>query len=187
MTRTSIHTGRYFFRGLLAIAGLMTVDQLSKWWILEIFNLPAKGSVAILPFFNLTMVWNEGISMGLPLGDALGKWGIVVMTVAISAWLLAWLRKSARLFEASALVLILSGALGNLIDRFVHGAVVDFIHLHAFNYNFYVFNLADSVISIGVVMLLIDGLRDGGKSPKKASNVSQADSVRSKADGQGEN
>lgn len=169
MTQASTTTGGYFKNGIIAIFALTVVDQLSKWWVLNIYNLPAKGSVEILPFFSLTMVWNKGISMGLSLGDTLGKWGIVVMTVAISLWLLFWLKKSERLFEAAALSLILSGAVGNLIDRFVHGAVVDFIHLHAFNYNFYVFNVADSAITVGVIMLLIDGLRDGGKSLKKTS------------------
>ena len=166
-------TGLFFKRGLAAMIILMAVDQLSKWWVLEIFDLPGKGSVQLLPFFSLTMVWNTGISMGLALGDWLGRWGIVAMNFAISIWLFIWLRKSARAFEATALVLILSGALGNQIDRFVHGAVVDFIHLYAYNYSFYVFNVADSAITIGVIMLLIDGLRDGNKSPKNASNTDQ--------------
>ncbi len=175
MTDADTIKGQYFLRGMFIIVLLMAIDQLSKWWVLEVFDLPAKQSVELLPFLSFTMVWNSGISMGLPLGDALGKWGIVVMTGAISIWLLIWLRKSAHLFEASALVLILSGALGNLIDRFVHGAVVDFIHLHAFGYNFYVFNVADSAITMGVILLLIDGLRDGAKSRKKASNTGHLD------------
>lgn len=170
--------GPFFKRGIAAILLLMLVDQLSKWWIVAVFDLPSKGSVELLPFLSLTMVWNTGISMGLALGEALGRWGIVVMTVAISLWLLWWLKKSVRGFEATALVLILSGALGNLIDRFVHGAVVDFIHLHAFGYNFYVFNVADSAITIGVALLLIDSLRDGAKSPKKASNTGQGKTGR---------
>jgi signal peptidase II len=149
----------------------MAIDQLSKWWILEGLDLPSKGSVQLLPFLSLTMVWNTGISMGLSLGDALGKWGIVVMTAGLSLWLTVWLIKTHRSWEALGLSLIVSGALGNLIDRFLHGAVVDFIHLHAFDYNFYVFNVADSAITIGVVILLIDSLREGSKSPKKASNT----------------
>lgn len=171
-------TGPYFKRGLGAIILLMALDQLSKWWVLEVFDLPAKGSVEILPFFSLTMVWNTGISMGLALGDALGRWGIVVMTAGISIWLTFWLKRSTRAFEAIALMLILSGAVGNLIDRFVHGAVVDFLHFYAHTYSFYVFNVADSAITIGVIMLLIDGLRDGGKSPKKASNNGQDEADR---------
>lgn len=175
MTQPDAPSSGYFKNGLIAITALMAVDQLSKWWVLNIYNLPAKGSVEILPFFSLTMVWNKGISMGLSLGDALGKWGIVALTAGISLWLLFWLKKSERVVEATALSLILSGAVGNLIDRFIHGAVVDFIHLHAFDYNFYVFNVADSAITIGVIMLLIDGLRDGQKSLKKTSKEGHSD------------
>lgn len=178
MTPASDSNGRYFRQGLLAAAILIAVDQLSKWWILEVFNLPEKQSVLLLPFFSLTMVWNKGISMGLPLGESLGKWGIIVLTGGITVWLVIWLRRSARLFEAAALTLIIGGAVGNVIDRFIHGAVVDFIHLHAYGYSFYVFNVADSAISIGVVMLLIDSLRDGDKSPKKVAKGGQAEPDR---------
>jgi len=161
--------GPYFRVGLLVSSLLIAADQLSKGWILYGLKLPEIGSVALLPFLNFTMVWNYGISMGLPIGESLGKWGIIALTVAVSLWLLHWLKKSERKFEALSLSLIIGGAIGNIIDRFLHGAVVDFVHLHAGGYSFYVFNLADSSISIGVVLLLIDGLRDGAKGPKKAS------------------
>ncbi|UTW54853.1 signal peptidase II [Kordiimonas sp. SCSIO 12610] len=161
----------YFMIGLVITFCILAVDQLSKWWILEVYNLPLKSSVQILPFFSLTMVWNNSISMGLPLDEYLGKWGIIVLTWLISLWLLWWLKDTKRKPEAIALSLILGGAIGNVIDRFVHGAVVDFLHFYAFDYSFYVFNIADSAISIGVVFLIIDGLRTSVKSPKNASKV----------------
>jgi len=159
-----------FLKKGLMIAGLITVaDQLSKWWILEGLKLPELGSIPLLPFLNFTMVWNKGIAMGIPLGEALGKWGIVVLTCVISLWLVHLLRSSVRQLEAISYAILLGGAIGNLIDRFLHGAVVDFIHLHAGGYSFYVFNIADSALSIGVVLMLIDSLREMRKSPKKAS------------------
>ena len=112
------------------------------------------------------MVWNDSISMGLPLDEYLGKWGIIILTGLISLWLLWWLKDTNRKSEALALAMILGGAIGNVIDRFVHGAVVDFLHFYAFDYSFYVFNIADSAISLGVVFLIIDGLRSGAKGPK---------------------
>ncbi|WP_262691940.1 signal peptidase II [Kordiimonas aestuarii] len=166
--------GPFLRRGLFVAAILVVVDQLSKWWILEGLNLPEKGSVPLLPFLSFSMVWNQNISMGIPLGESLGKWGIVVLTVAISIWLVHWLMKTLRRFEATSLALILGGAIGNLIDRLVHGAVVDFIHLHAWGYNFYVFNVADSAITIGVLLLIIDGLRGDDKSPKNAQKVAES-------------
>jgi len=155
--------------GLILTFLILVFDQLSKWWILEVFDLPSKSSVQILPFFSLTMVWNKSISMGLPLDEYLGKWGIVALTLAISAWLVWWLKDTGRKTEAFALALILGGAIGNVIDRFIHGAVVDFVHLYAFDYSFYVFNIADAAISVGVVFLIIDGLLAARKSPKNAS------------------
>lgn len=158
----------------MGAAGLLAADQLSKWWVLEGLRLPEKQSIELLPFLNFTMVWNYGISMGIPLGDSLGKWGIVVLTGLISLWVAKWLWQTARLIESWGLSLILGGAIGNIIDRFIHGAVVDFVHLHSFGYSFYVFNVADSAITIGVVLLLIDGLRAGAKGPKNAQKVGKS-------------
>ncbi len=167
--------GPHFKKGLLVSGLLLLADQVSKWWVLNILKLQDIGTMEILPFLNFTMVWNYGISMGLPLGESLGKWGIVILTAGISAWLLNWLRTTDRKLEGWGLAIILGGAIGNIIDRFVHGAVVDFIHLYAFDYNFYVFNVADSAITVGVVILLIDGLLEGRKGPKNALNADQAE------------
>jgi len=161
--------------GLLVSMLLLVADQLSKYWILNSLNLDERGTVALLPFLNFTMVWNEGISMSLPVGDWLGRWGLIVLTGLISLWLLNWLRITERKFEALALAMIIGGAVGNIIDRINYGAVADFIHLHAGGYNFYVFNVADSAISVGAVLLLFDGLRDGRKGPKNASKTNEVD------------
>jgi len=163
--------GPYFRTGLLGAAALLVADQLSKWWILEGLKLPEKGSVELLPFLNFSMVWNRGISMGIPLGESLGKWGIIILTAAISLWVAKWLFDTSKKGEAWGLALILGGAIGNIIDRFLHGAVVDFVHLHAWGYSFYVFNVADAAITIGVMLLLIDGLRPAKKGPKNAQKV----------------
>lgn len=175
MTAAQNNNNKHLLGALIVIAALVLLDQASKWWILNIFELPSKRSVELLPFLRFTMVWNEGISMGIALGEFLGKWGIVILTGLISTALAVWRFKSTRHVEQIALTLVLGGAIGNLIDRFVHGAVVDFVHLHAGDYNFYVFNLADSAISIGFILLLIDGLRGEGKSPKNASKVADKD------------
>lgn len=164
-------TGPYAKAGFLGAAALVAADQLSKWWVLHGLKLPELGSIELLPFLSFTMVWNRGISMGIPLGESLGKWGIIILTFAISAWIAKMLLSTERRFEGWGYALILGGAIGNIIDRFIHGAVVDFVHLHAAGYNFYVFNLADSAITIGVVLLLIDGLLAAKKGPKNAQKV----------------
>ncbi|WP_121939921.1 signal peptidase II [Eilatimonas milleporae] len=159
-----VSIGSHTRLGLGCAVLVLVLDQISKWWVLAILHLPEKGSVAVLPFLNFTMVWNRGISLGLPLENLIGRWGLVLLTVAIVAWLGHWLMRAASRLEAIALAGVMGGAVGNLIDRFIHGAVVDFIHLHALGRSFYVFNVADSAITVSVVLLVLDGLRSRGKT-----------------------
>lgn len=152
--------GPYFLRGLLVALTVFCIDRASKTWILYGLNLEDVGTISVLPFFSLTMVWNRSISMGLPIDALTGQTGLILLTGLITLILLVWLYRTAKFFEAAALMLVIGGAAGNVIDRLVHGAVVDFIHLHAFDYSFYVFNLADAAITCGVVLLLLDSFMD---------------------------
>lgn len=146
--------------GLVTLFGVLVADQLSKWWILSCFDLPTRGSVAITPFLNFTMVWNHAVTFGM-LGG-LGKAGPVVFCtialVAVAA--LVWqITRTRRTVLAIAMGAIAGGAVGNVIDRLRFGAVVDFIHAHAFGWSWYVFNVADSAIVCGVAVWLVDSLR----------------------------
>ena len=159
--------------GFLLALIVLAADQLSKWWILESFNLPQKGSVEILPFLNLTMVWNKGVSMGLfNDGGGMGRWILVVVTSIVALALIVWLVRCTDKWLSLALGALIGGAIGNIIDRVAYGAVADFIHLHAFNWSFYVFNVADAMISLGVIILLLDGLRSEDKSPTRDESKS---------------
>lgn len=150
---------KIFPLGLGLGAAVVALDQLSKWWILYAFNLPFKGMVEVLPFFNLAMVWNRGISFGLMAADGdLGRWLLSSVAIVIILALVAWLRQVTTRFLAVAVGLVIGGAVGNLIDRMRFGAVVDFIQLHAAGYSFYVFNIADAAISMGVALLLWDAI-----------------------------
>jgi signal peptidase II len=151
-----------FGRGLAIAAVTLVLDQISKWWILSVFDLPSRGVVEVLPFFNLAMVWNRGVSFGMMAADGdLGRWLLVGLTVAISVGVLVWLRRAADVLTVLGLGLILGGAIGNIIDRIAYGAVADFVQLHAFGYSFYVFNVADAGITIGVALLLWDAILSG--------------------------
>lgn len=148
-----------FTRGLITALAILTADQLSKWWVLEAFRLPWRGSVEVLPFFSLTMVWNRGISFGLlPADSELGRWALVAFTLAVAGVVLWWLRRAETRLVALALAMVLGGAIGNIIDRVRFGAVADFVHLHAGGYSFYIFNVADAAISVGVALLLLDAM-----------------------------
>ncbi len=139
----------------LGLAGAVIVaDFASKAWILSAFHL--HESVAVASFFNLVLVFNPGASFSF-LADAGGwqRWFFVVLALAISAWLVVMIRQHAheRLMPA-ALALVLGGALGNVIDRLRFGAVVDFLDFHVAGWHWPAFNIADSAITVGVVLLI---------------------------------
>jgi signal peptidase II len=133
-------------------------DQVSKAWILNGLNLPMFGSIDIAGPLRLTLVWNRGVSFGLFRADAdLMRWALAAFSLVVSLVLINWARKIERPRLAISVGLILGGAIGNLIDRVRWGAVCDFIDASALHFP-WVFNLADSAITIGVILLLIDNL-----------------------------
>ncbi|MEM7679570.1 MAG: signal peptidase II [Pseudomonadota bacterium] len=153
---------------------LILLDQLSKWAITELVLRPkiyngANGldliswlkdapnrlsydEITILPFFNLVMVWNEGVSFGLfsDYGD-LGLWLLVALTAVIVIWFTGWLFMTETFTQKLAIAMVVGGAIGNIIDRLRFGAVIDFLDFHAFGWHYPAFNLADSCIVLGVL------------------------------------
>jgi len=150
--------------GLVAAALALIADQGLKSFLLYgagFAHMPPGAAVPVLPFFNLVMVWNPGISYGLfPASSAVGTWtlvGVSIVAVAALAW---WLWDTTSRPLAAGLGLIIGGALGNnLIDRLVYGKVADFFHFYGFGYDWYVFNIADLAITLGAVAILYDVLQ----------------------------
>lgn len=149
--------------GLLFALVTLVADQASKWWILEGFGLPERVNVPLIWWdpvgLDLTMVWNRGVTFGLLSGD--GAWHHVLLAAlatAIAAFLLRWMAKAETRLVAVALGGVIGGAIGNVIDRFRFGAVVDFIDVHVAGWHWYVFNVADAAIVCGVVALVADSL-----------------------------
>ncbi|CAA6602990.1 Lipoprotein signal peptidase [Rhodospirillaceae bacterium LM-1] len=152
----------------LAIALLVLIlDQLSKWAIVEhIMNPPQV--IVLGPFLDIVMAWNRGVSFGMFNQES--SWNAPVLSLlalAISAFLLNWLWKSNGRWVPLAIGLIVGGALGNVIDRVRFGAVADFLYFHIDSYYWPAFNVADSGISVGAIMLVWDSLFSGKESPKK--------------------
>ena len=145
--------------GLVAALVVLAADQASKWWILDVVQLPAVSQIVLLPVLNLTMVWNRGVTFGLLTN--FGHWSYLLLAaiaLAVVAGLVVWLRRAESRLVATALGVIVGGALSNIIDRLRFGAVVDFIHAHLGAWSWYVFNLADAAIVCGVVVLVLDSL-----------------------------
>ncbi len=146
-------------RGYLVAAVVFGLDQAVKYWVTTVLGLKAGRIVAVVPGFDLAWVGNPGVSMSLLRADTeLQKWLLVAATLAIAAGVAWWIARESNRLDGFALGLVLGGALGNIIDRVRYGYVVDFIDLHWHSHHFYVFNVADAAISIGVALLLLRSL-----------------------------
>jgi len=155
---------RQIARGLGCAAVVAVADQASKWFIVSIVMDPPRV-IEVLPFFNLVMVWNTGASFGLFGTLADSAWLLSGVAAAIIVALLFWLRTTQGWFLALAIGAVIGGATGNLLDRLRFGAVADFLDVHAAGWHWPAFNLADSAITVAVLMLLVDGLIGGRRSP----------------------
>ena len=154
-----------FRNGLIVSAVVLAFDQTTKWWIVFTVMQPPR-IIEITPFFNLVMGWNYGISFGfLNSVPALAQWLLPMAVVVITSALGVWLYRTDRLRPALALGLIIGGALGNLIDRLRFGAVADFLDFHAWGHHWPAFNAADSAITVGAVVLILDSLFVGDEKP----------------------
>ena len=145
-----------FSRIALIFFVLVSLDQLSKFFITS--SLTERSSIELLPILNLTLIFNSGIAFSLFDDNGVwGRWVLVGLVTLVLLYLARILIKEKNLssYESLALTLILSGGAGNLIDRIFIGHVVDFIHVFYQEYSFYVFNFADSYITIGVMLYLI--------------------------------
>ena len=147
---------------------IIVVDQWTKYLVLDEPRFNALGcldrtqrcgQIEVTSFFDLTMVWNRGISFGIGQSEGIMRWVLVVVTTAIAIGFSVWLFKAVGRFTGIALALVIGGAFGNVIDRVRFGAVVDFLDFsgifrpYFFNY---VFNVADAAISVGAVLLFVD-------------------------------
>jgi lipoprotein signal peptidase len=143
--------------GLISALLVLGADQGSKYWILNVLDLPDLRQVVLLPVLNLTMVWNQGVTFGLLNG--LGWWShfaLAGVALVVVGALALWLRRAENAVVAAAIGAIAGGAVGNVIDRLRYGAVVDFIHAHIGGLSWYVFNVADAAIVCGVAALILE-------------------------------
>lgn len=145
--------------GIVIAALVLALDQALKAWMLYVYDIIARAPVKILPFFDLVMVWNVGISFGmLAHGTLLSALLLALLALAITAWLIIWLGQADRLATVLGLGLVIGGAIGNVFDRMRFGAVADFFSFHWHGYAWPAFNIADAAICIGVALLLWESM-----------------------------
>jgi len=162
--------------GLIVAAVTCLLDQASKLYLLNVFDLAANGPVRVGPFFDFVLTRNPGISYGLfQTESVLGQWVLLSVKGLAVVLLWVWLMRSQNRLTALALGLIIGGALGNAIDRLAYGWVADFVFFHittaTWRFDWYVFNLADVAIVAGVIGLLYESLV--GATPQKRPDPQQ--------------
>ncbi|HPF79178.1 MAG TPA: signal peptidase II [Alphaproteobacteria bacterium] len=170
--------------GFSLIIDFIILDQITKWLVLEFAFKPKLGlptldffswitsaerlepvRIEVMPYFNLTMVWNHGISFGMFQGD--NPWPLIIIALVISIIFGVWLSKAKNWVEAICLPMVIGGAIGNVIDRLHFHAVADFLDFYVGEWHYPAFNLADSFISVGIVILVVNSLffdRDNKKA-----------------------
>jgi signal peptidase II len=156
-------SGPFTRAGLVTALLVATLDQAIKLWLLFVYDLGTKGPVRITPFLDLVLIWNTGISYGWFQQDGpLGQWALLTLKAVAVALLWIWLARAGSRLTATAIGLIIGGAIGNAVDRLAYGAVADFVLFHittaSWSFSWYVFNLADAAIVAGVVGLLYESL-----------------------------
>ena len=153
--------------GWAVVLTVLVADQVSKWWILRLFQDADYPVFEITPFFNIVLAWNPGISFGM-FGNA-GAYGVEILiglTALIAVGLAVWLMRAETRLTALSLGGIIGGALGNLIDRIRFGAVTDFLDVHVLGYHWPAFNVADSAIVVGAGLIMWESLFGGDEPPK---------------------
>jgi signal peptidase II len=147
--------------GLAVAVVVAVIDQLAKAWILTLFAAEAGARlIPVAPFLNFALVMNRGVSFGLFNNDqSLNAMIFALIAAVIVIALLVWLARARDWLLQAAIGLVIGGAVGNVVDRLVRGAVVDFLDFHVAEWHWFIFNLADAAISVGVALMVIDGLR----------------------------
>jgi signal peptidase II len=154
--------------GLAVAAVVAVIDQLGKIWVLHLFAAePGARRLPVAGFFNLVLTMNSGMSFGLFNTSATANALIfTVVALVIVGALLAWLHMTHDRLLTIAIGLVIGGALGNVVDRLLRGAVVDFLDFHLGAWHWFAFNLADAAISVGVALMVFDGLLGRQQAPK---------------------
>lgn len=155
---------------ILAIV-VIVADQTVKYWVLEVLRLQEGQTIPVFGPFRLTGVWNPGVSFGfLQAQHDLVRWLLAAFSIGVAAMLAFWVRATQRSLFAVAVGLVMGGAVGNVIDRIRIGAVADFVDVSRLYFP-WVFNVADSAITIGICLLLVDMLRQDSR--ERAAKVPQ--------------
>lgn len=149
---------------LMLAGSVLILDQVSKWWVLTRLMVPPRA-IEITSFFNVVLTWNRGISFGLFNNDSpYNSYILTVLSGVVTVALLVWLLRIRIVRVQLALSAVIGGAVGNTLDRLHHDGVVDFLDFHMSGLHWPAFNVADTAITIGAMVLVADALLSSSDS-----------------------
>lgn len=157
---------KHFRMGIVGALAVTLLDQLSKYWIVHLVELPIRRKIELSGIFDLTFVQNYGASFGMLAGGLGSRILLSVISTSVVIGLAIWLGKIDRKIAAAGIALIIGGAAGNLYDRIAYGYVVDFLDFSGLYFP-WVFNVADAAINVGIALLLLDAWQTRERKPAK--------------------
>ena len=145
--------------GFLLAGATLAIDQANKLWLMNVYDIAARQPVHLVPGLDVVFARNPGISYSLLSATSpAARWALVAFTIVATALIAVWLWRTTTLRLALGIGLVLGGALGNAIDRISYGWVADFYYIHVGAFHWYVFNIADVAIVVGVALMLLNSL-----------------------------
>ena len=143
-----------FFWSIFFIISIFLVDRISKILVINLADEFGEMNIPLTPFLNLNLIWNEGIAFGLFSFDQKNYYNFLTIIIIIITFIVLWMIIKTEKLESLAFMMIFGGSLGNIFDRLFYSAVPDFIDFHIKNFHWFIFNVADIFITIGVIMLI---------------------------------
>jgi len=147
---------RKLFVSVIVIAVSYLIDRLNKYFFINEIGVSENSIIKVTSFLDIVLVWNKGISYGFFQQESIvGQLFLTLFSCVICLFLIIWIFREKNIIFYAPLSLIVGGALSNITDRLLFGAVADFYHLHLYGYSWYIFNLADVFIVFGVFLLIL--------------------------------
>ena len=147
---------------------IFCIDRVSKFLMIQSSNPYGDININVTSFLNLNLIWNDGIAFGLFSFDQNLYYNMLTIFICLIILIIVWLMLNSRGFEQLSFIMIVGGSLGNIFDRFYYSAVPDFIDIHFNNYHWFIFNVADIFITLGIMFLI--SIEIFGSKKKKNEN-----------------
>ena len=144
-----------FYINFLVIFSIFILDRLTKFYVIYLDKIKSDSELFSSKFLNIYLIWNEGIAFGLFSFDENNLYNILTLFILIIIFVILYMISKSSGFKKYSLLMILGGALGNVFDRIIYKAVPDFIDFHVGNFHWFIFNVSDIFISLGVILMII--------------------------------